>query len=227
MRTLFLVRTHYRCLVPMGHHGVTRVELLEGRQRRLLLGDMCRGTSEHGRFIQVRVAQVRITLRTVWCWVLDSSEFEGYKWLWEVEDEVAYQFNGVFSFSCRGTSTTLYSWLERYPFIDHWVHSSLLPIATSIHILLVLGYHLNDPTLDHARDASSEFRWSLRGTHEVIPPWDTRTTGIPLQYPSRFSAIPHTITSVSFCPAQARPIVRPIGRLLTGLSGDRRNVWVP
>jgi hypothetical protein len=29
--------------------------------------------------------------------------------LWEVEDEVAYQFNGVFSLSCRGTSGTLYS----------------------------------------------------------------------------------------------------------------------
>ena len=67
MRPLFLVRAHYRCLVPTAHYGVTHVELLGEQQRRLLLDDMCRGTSEHGGFIQVRVAQVRIILRPVWC----------------------------------------------------------------------------------------------------------------------------------------------------------------
>jgi hypothetical protein len=170
----------------------------------------------------------------MWCWVLDCYEFEDYKWLWDVEDEVVYQFNGVFSLSCRGTSATLYSCLERYSFIDHWVHSSLLPVATSIPILSVLGCLLwviiwvirrstmlgtclqssGDPFAGHAR-------WSLRGTRA------RRTTSIPVQYPSRFSATSRAITSISFCPTQARPTVRPIGRLIMGLLGNPRNVWVP
>jgi hypothetical protein len=50
IRTLFLVRA-LSVFSPEEHYGVTHVELLGRRQRRLMLDDTCRSTLEHGGFI--------------------------------------------------------------------------------------------------------------------------------------------------------------------------------